>query len=134
APPTSDPSGSTRVLLVDDDDLVRETIAAELESAGHAVVAASGGTQALELLAGGDRVDILVTDLSMPGMDGLSLIRSAHAHRPDLPALLLTGYAGDGAAVALSGTAPGKVSLLRKPVIAAQLVDQIAVLVTAPRH
>jgi nitrogen-specific signal transduction histidine kinase/CheY-like chemotaxis protein len=86
-----------RVLLLDDDPLVRETLALQLEAGGHAVLAAASGTEALALLAAGEMVDILVTDLSMPDMDGLAVIRGAQERRPGLPAVLLTGYAGDGA-------------------------------------
>ena len=64
---------------------------------------ASGGAEALALLAAGEAVDILVTDLSMPGMDGLAVIRAVQERRAGLPAVLLTGYAGDGAALALGG-------------------------------
>jgi PAS domain S-box-containing protein len=123
-----------RVLLVDDEDVVRETLAASLEEAGFAVLAAGSGAEALALLDAGEAVDALVTDLAMPGIGGLAVIREAHARRPDLPAVLLTGYAGEAAHLAVSGGLPGGLLLLRKPVSAAQLVDRIEmVLVAATR-
>jgi FixJ family two-component response regulator len=67
----------------------------------------------------------LITDLSMPGMDGLALIRGAQARMPGLPAILLTGYAGDGASVAVGGAVTGPFMLLRKPTRATELGDQI---------
>ena len=78
---------------------------------------------ALSLLDAGEAVDIIVSDLTMPGMDGLELIRGAQARRMNLPAVLLTGYAGDGAALAVGGAISGAFSLLRKPVSGAQLVE-----------
>jgi CheY-like chemotaxis protein len=118
-----------RLLLVDDEAMVRETLTLELEEAGYAVLAAADAGAALAALEAGAAVDILVTDLTMPGgMDGLGLIREARARQPGLPAVLLTGYAGDGtgAALAVSGIANGAFSLLRKPVLGTQLADRVA--------
>ncbi|MDO9714562.1 response regulator, partial [Paracraurococcus lichenis] len=81
-----------RVLLVDDDPLVLRVLRAQLEEAGHAVTAVGSGVAALAALNDDGAVDLLVTDLSMPGMDGRELIRAAQARRPGLPAVLLTGY------------------------------------------
>ena len=94
-------SPTARVLIVDDDVLVRELLATEFEEFGYEVIVAHSGDEALALLSAGERVDALLTDLSMPEMDGLALIRAAQAQRPKLPAVLLTGYAGDG-------TGPGR--------------------------
>lgn len=120
-----------RVLIVDDDDIVREAMAECLE-ADYKVVAASSGAEAVALLDAGETVDVLVTDLTMPGMDGLRLIREAQIRRPGLPALLLTGYAGDVAALAVSGAVSGAFSLMRKPVTASQLGERVAALLTTP--
>lgn len=123
----------TCVLLVDDDPIVRDVLAASLQDAGYAVHAVEGGASALTWLEADERADILVSDLTMPGMDGLALIRTAQALRPNLPAVLLTGYAGDGATLAVGGTVSGAFSLLRKPVVGAQLLDRISALLLA-RH
>ena len=64
-----------RILLVDDEDMVRETLAATLEDAGFSVLAAGSGAEAVALLDAGEPVDAMVSDLSMPGMDGLALTR-----------------------------------------------------------
>jgi len=129
------PNGLTsRVLLVEDQVLVRETLAAALEDAGCQVLTAASGAEALALLGAGEVVDILVTDLSMPGMNGASLIRAAQACRPDLPAIMLTGYAGADTSLLtgpdpVTGTGrPRRFSLLRKPVTTARVVDEIAVM------
>jgi PAS domain S-box-containing protein len=116
---------SRSVLLVDDDALVCDVLAASLEDAGYTVLRSASGKLALARLAAGERVDIIVSDLTMPGMDGLALIRAAQQQRPGLPAVLLTGYAGDGAALAVGGALSGSFSLLRKPVSGTQLADRI---------
>ena len=92
-----------RVLLVDDDMLVRETLVSQLEDCGYTVTAAGSAEEALSLLRSGRQVDCLVTDLSMPGIDGVSLIKVAHRDHPKLPAILLTGYVQDTAALAVGG-------------------------------
>ncbi len=115
-----------RVLLVDDDVIVRQVLVLSLEDGGYIVLPAEGGSAALALLARGERVDIIVSDLTMPVMDGLALIRAAQKQRPGLPAILLTGYAADDAALAVGGAISGSFSLLRKPVSGMQLVDRIA--------
>jgi CheY-like chemotaxis protein len=121
------------VLVVDDEDVVREMLVASLKEAGFDVLAAKNGAEALALLDAGEPVDALVSDLSMPGMGGLAVIREAQLRRPDLPAVLLTGYAGEAAHLAISGAPPdsGSFSLLRKPVSIAQIVDRIEMVLAA---
>lgn len=113
------------VLLVDDEPLVREMVAAELEAAGYVVVAAESGLAALAHMDAGMRVDVVVSDLSMPGMDGIALIREAQGRRPGLPAILLTGFATEAAGLALGGT----FTLLRKPIEGTALAERVAVLI-----
>lgn len=122
------PPEAHRILLVDDEALVRRITAEGLEAAGFSVLAAPGAAAALELLDGGESVDLLVSDLSMPDMDGLALIREAQRRRPRLPAILLTGFATDAAELAISGAVAGTFSLLRKPVTTAALAERISVL------
>jgi PAS domain S-box-containing protein len=120
-----------RVLLVDDDTLVRETITFQLEENGCVVTATGAAEEALSLLRSGRQVDCLVTDLSMPGMDGLTLIKLAHSISPNLPAILLTGYAADTTALAIGGAISGTFSLLRKPVLGDELADRVASLIAS---
>ena len=120
-----------RVLLVDDDVLVRETIASQLEESGYVVTATGSAEEALSLLRSDGRVDCIVSDLSMPGMDGVTLIKLAHRDHPKLPAILLTGFAQDTAALAIGGAISGTFSLLRKPVLGDDLADRIASLIAA---
>lgn len=85
------------VLLVDDEPLVRMGTAALIEELGFAVVQASTGAQALQLLAEHDAIEILITDFRMPDLDGMELIARAKDLQPDLRAVLMTGYAADDA-------------------------------------
>ncbi len=117
-----------RLLLVDDDEPVRQVLAAELAGHGYTVIPVASGAAALALLDAGERVDALVSDLSMPGMDGVALIRAAQERRPDMPAVLLTGYAGDVTAFAVGKSFTGPFSLLRKPISGMLLADGVAML------
>jgi signal transduction histidine kinase len=118
-----------RVLLVGDQMRDYETTSKQLADAGYDVLTRSGGAEALALLQQ-KRVDVLVTDLSMPGIDGLALIRAAQEQAPGLPAILLTGYSGEGTALALGNTVSGTFTLLRKPLQRTELADRIAMLLT----
>ena len=81
------------VLLVDDDSAVREITRALLDEAGYDVVEAGSGGAALEILDRGQAVDLLLVDFAMPGMNGVEVARAAHARRPFLPTLFVTGHA-----------------------------------------
>jgi CheY-like chemotaxis protein len=117
-----------RVLLVEDEDAIREILKAELADAGFEVIDAPSGALALAAIEAGEHVDLLVSDLSMPGMDGLTLIRAAQEKRMELPAILLTGYAGDAATLALGDAASGSIYLLRKPITGSELADRAAMM------
>lgn len=80
----------TKVLLVDDDAAVRNALRRVLERRGYQVFACSSGTEALELLAAGG-YDAMVSDVRMPGMSGLKLLRAVREHDLDLPVILVTG-------------------------------------------
>ncbi|MCT7378326.1 ATP-binding protein [Chelativorans salis] len=90
------PGGSGKVLLVEDDDMVRDHAQAQLQSLGYQVVSASNGPEALEALKQGRTFDLLFTDVIMPGgMSGLQLAEQAKYICPDLPVLLTSGYSED---------------------------------------
>ena len=81
------------VLVVDDDLLVLDSIAAMLDDLGHAVIEARSGEEAVQLLPRMPKIDIVVTDYAMPGMNGLQLAEAVAAERPGTPVVLCTGYA-----------------------------------------
>ena len=81
------------VLLVDDEDLVRATTAESMRELGYDVVEANGAERALEAVRDGLAPDLVVTDLMMPGMTGADFAMVLRGQRPDLPILLITGYA-----------------------------------------
>src|SRR5688500_15983992 len=80
------------VLLVDDDFSVRKMHAKVLARAGFAVEAAPSGADALRLLERGLRVGAIVTDLHMPGIDGLAFMRAIRKFDLDVPVIVVTGY------------------------------------------
>ncbi len=80
------------VLLVEDEDAVRVFAARALKSKGYKVFEARTGEQALEMLKEQASVDIMVTDMMMPGMDGGTLARMVRAERPEIKILLISGY------------------------------------------
>jgi len=82
---------------VDDDNEVRDVTAARLRQLGFEVVEAGSGGAALDLLDRLTRVDLLVADFAMPGMNGAEVAQQARARRPDLPVLFVTGYADQSA-------------------------------------
>ena len=126
--------GRMRVLLVDDEALIRATLAEDLAAHGWSVSEAANGAAALERLDAGEAIDLLVTDLAMPGMDGLTLIREARRRHPSLPAVLITGHAGDAQAGPLAtAAAGGPFALLRKPVSSDDLRSRAASLLHADR-
>jgi signal transduction histidine kinase len=86
-------TGAGRALLVDDEDLVRMSTAEMLIDLGYAVVEAASAEEAMRLVEGGERFDLLVTDHLMPGMTGTDLARATRSARPDVPVLLVSGYA-----------------------------------------
>lgn len=83
---------SPTVLLVDDDEDVRGTSAEMLEELGYVVLQAESGSEALSIMEAHPQLDILVTDVRMPGMTGLELSAEARARRRDLHVILISGF------------------------------------------
>jgi CheY-like chemotaxis protein len=106
-------SGGFTVLVVDDDPGMRLTVAANLEEAGARVLCASSGDEALQVLAREPDIDLLLTDVRMPGMSGVDLWQHVHELRPDLPGVLMTAFSGERTVQrALDG---GVYAVLHKP-------------------
>ncbi len=81
-----------RVLVVDDEEPIREFVARALQQSGHEVQSVEDGLHALEVLSYG-QFDLLVTDIVMPGMDGIELALKVAKDYPSLIILMMTGYA-----------------------------------------
>ena len=92
------PVERARILVVDDEPAVRDLLVKTLASADYEVDAASDGPSALERLESVE-YDLLITDLKMPGMDGLTVIREARRKLSDLPVVIVTGYSTEASAV-----------------------------------
>ena len=113
------PAGLGTALLVDDEDLVRMSTADMLMDLGYTVVEASSGEEAVRLVADGLRPDVLVTDHLMPGMTGVELARDLRSRRPDLPVLIVSGYAeAEGLG--------SEIARLTKPVRNAELAESLS--------
>ena len=82
---------SSRVLIVDDDTDLRETLARLLGRFGHTCLLAASGSEAIGLMQTGSP-DLVVTDLHMRGMDGMAVARQARQARPPIPVVLMTAY------------------------------------------
>lgn len=81
-----------RVLLIEDDDDNRELMSEVLEAAGYEVMTAAGGAEGLRKLSE-TSVDVVITDVGMPGMGGLEVARAAKKIAPTVPVVVVTGYA-----------------------------------------
>ena len=92
APLVTAPPSSLTILLIDDEARVRLALADALVALGHTVLQAPGGRDGLEQLERGERVDVVITDLGMPGMNGWEVARAVKARWPDLPIGLVTGW------------------------------------------
>lgn len=87
-----------RILVVDDDHSMRLALAESLESCGYDIAAAENGREALELFRNG-KFDLVVTDMKMPGMTGIDVLRVVKELAPDVPVILITAYGTVGTAV-----------------------------------
>jgi len=85
--------GSGTVLLVEDEPMVRNVAERALTRHGYTVITADNGEEALEIVAKGEPIDLLISDVVMPGMDGPTVVREARKSRPDLKILFMSGYA-----------------------------------------
>jgi len=85
--------GSGTVLLVEDEPMVRSVAERALTRHGYTVITAENGEDALQVLAKGEPIDLLISDVVMPGMDGPTMVREARESRPDLKILFMSGYA-----------------------------------------
>ncbi len=112
------------ILVVEDDNDLRAYLSEVLRGLGYEVVAAAHAQAALSILeAGLRRIDLLLTDVVMPGMNGAELVRRAHATRPDMRVLYMSGYPRN--AVARQGRMGEGADLLQKPISQTHLAARI---------
>jgi len=115
---------SLRILLVDDDELIRDAVAPLLEVLGHTAVTAPGGAQALEKLKAGLKVDLVILDMNMPGMSGAETLPRILGICPGMSVIMATGYSDHEIAPLLEGRP--SVSSIRKPFSLKELQVKIA--------
>jgi signal transduction histidine kinase len=115
------------VLVIEDEASVRELVVDVLNDLGYRALEAADGPSGLKVLRSLDRIDLLVTDVGLPGMNGRQVAEAAREHRPDLKILFITGYA-ENAAMANGFLAPG-MEMVTKPfavdALAARIRDMI---------
>lgn len=92
-PVSSDWSGGGRILLVEDEDMVRAVAERALARAGYQITACPGGEEGLAAIEQGIEFDLVVSDVVMPGMDGPAMVRAIRQRHPDMPILFMSGYA-----------------------------------------
>jgi two-component system cell cycle sensor histidine kinase/response regulator CckA len=116
--PVGDTWGTGTILLVEDEAMVRAVAERALTRQGYQVLTATNGEEALELLQEGAEIDLLISDVVMPTMDGPTLVRAARAQFPDLKILFMSGYAEEQLRKSI---AIDRVSFLAKPFSVQQL-------------
>jgi CheY-like chemotaxis protein len=118
------PSGAETVLLVEDEAILREIIEESLESLGYAVLTVANGAEAIELSARfGGRIDLMLTDVIMPGMGGSDLAGRLAEQRPETKVLFMSGFTDDS--VLLHGVLAEGLPFLEKPFTAAALARKV---------
>ena len=122
-----------KTLLVEDQTEVRSQIADALNEIGFTVMEAGDGTAGLEILESGEPLDLLITDVGLPGLSGLQLAEAARVSRPDLPILLITGYVGKSLETSRPAGA-ADMEVLRKPFTLDELAARVQALLKGGRH
>ncbi len=117
------------ILYAEDDDAMRRFFERALEKAGHHVIACSDGERALRALKFADGAfDLLLTDIMMPGVDGIELAKQAEQIAPGIKIMFITGFA----AVAMNDPSTSESApVLSKPVHLRQLVEEVDKLIAA---
>ncbi len=114
--------GSGTILVVEDEDMVRNVAERALSRHGYTVLTAAHGEEALELLTAKSGIDLLVSDVVMPTMDGPTLVRHARERFPDLPILFMSGYAEEQLRKSID---LDRVHFLPKPFSVKQLAEAV---------
>ncbi len=123
--------GTGTILLVEDEDMVRAVAERALTRAGYSVVTASQGEEGLERFAAMDKIDLIVSDVVMPTMDGPAMVRAMRAKRPTLPVLFMSGYAEEQLRQSIN---IDDVAFLPKPFSVAQLAEAVSAALDNAAH
>ena len=118
---------AAHILVVDDEELVRDLIVEILARAGYDAVAAKTPEEAFELLAG---VALVISDILMPGLSGFELLDRLRSRRPSVPVLLITGASTEAAHA--EALARGAADLVAKPFSHAELRERVAAILERP--
>jgi CheY-like chemotaxis protein len=122
-------SRGAQILVVDDDPFIREVTLRRLTSLGYRAIAAATGAEALEALASGADIDLLLTDIRMPGgLHGPALAKEARRLRPQIKVLFVTGAPDD--TLLQDGADEDGGQLLLKPCTKAELAEKIREVLT----
>lgn len=119
--------GTETVLLVEDEAMVRAVAERALTRHGYTVLSAENGEAALEILAREEKIDLMISDVVMPTMDGPTTVRAARKDRPDLPILFISGYAEEQLRKSIDIP---NVSFLAKPFSVQQLAETVREVLT----
>jgi PAS domain S-box-containing protein len=122
-------SGQGHLLVVEDDASVRAAVVRALRGAGYTVTEARNAEEALRVLDSGEKVELMITDMVMPGMPGVTLLGEARSRRPGLPAIVLSGYSGESASD--MWRVPDHAVFVEKPVSPAELIRRVGQLLIA---
>lgn len=126
-PPTPPEGVRAQILVVDDNDDVRDVATRQLTSLGYRVIAVPGGAEALEILASGVDVDLLFTDVVMPdGINGRQVVNKAQQQRPNLKVLFTSG-SFEGELVRI-GDLGGDIQFIVKPYRKKDLAEKVRAL------
>ena len=131
AAPAVHPAGAGRVVLVvEDEQTVRSLVMEVLQEQGYRGISATDGASALEVLKSGAHVDLLVTDVGLPGLDGPELVAAALRHRPGLKVLFMTAYAREAPSGPAGLDAP--IAVLLKPFTVEALLNHVRLSLDGP--
>ena len=126
-PATPSEAVRAQILVVDDNDDVRDVATRQLTSLGYRVIAVPGGAEALEILASGVDIDLLFTDVVMPdGINGRQVVDKAQQQRPNLKVLFTSGYF-EGELVRI-GDLGGDIQFIVKPYRKKDLAEKVRAL------
>ncbi|HEU4829943.1 MAG TPA: PAS domain-containing protein [Gemmatimonadales bacterium] len=115
------PGGTETILVVEDEETVRTLAARVLSDAGYGVIRAADGSEAYGIVADGERVDLVLSDIVMPRMSGVELAERLAGIRPELPVVFMSGYTGTELMPGVQGAA----AYLQKPFAAESLLERI---------